>query len=184
MFGLAALFGAVGRRAARPRRRRWRLLAVPTLVFGLGLPLSAAVPASLVVIGLASAVAVAPRARRQVNWRLAGIVGAAGVPAALLGGVVKRRLDQQILLLAFAAVMIIAGVRMLRATDESGGVCDLPDGGVAWRRSARSPPGSPSGFLTGLLLLVAAGVTTQALVALTPHPTSTPQERNNHGHRP
>ena len=110
------------------------ILAVPALVYGLGLPLSAAVPASLVVIGLASAVAVAPRARRGVNWRLAGVIGAAGVPTAVLGGVVNHQLDQHVLLLVFAAIMVLAGVRMLRATDETGGVCDLPGGGVAWRR--------------------------------------------------
>ena len=91
-------------------------------------------PASLVVVGSASAVAVAPRARREVNWRLAGIVGAAGFPTSLLGAVVNHHLDQHVLLLIFAAIMVAAAVRMLRATTETGGVCDLPGGGVAWRR--------------------------------------------------
>ncbi|WP_433038172.1 sulfite exporter TauE/SafE family protein [Actinomycetospora sp. CA-053990] len=178
MFGLAALLGAVVGALLGLVGGGGGILAVPTLVYGLGLPLSAAVPASLVVIGLASAVAVAPRARRDVNWRLAAIVGAAGVPAALLGGVVNHRLDQQILLLAFAAIMIVAGVRMLRATDESGGVCDLPDGGVAWRRCLPRAiaTGLAVGFLTGLLgvgggfllvpaMIIALGLRTPIAVA-------------------
>ena len=44
------------------------ILAVPALVYGVGLPLSAAIPTSLVVVGASSAVAVVPRLR-NVNWR-------------------------------------------------------------------------------------------------------------------
>ncbi len=43
------------------------ILAVPALVYGLGLPLSEAIPSSLIVVGAASAVAVIPRLRRGVN---------------------------------------------------------------------------------------------------------------------
>lgn len=52
---------------------------------GLGLTLSDAVPGSLIVIGLASLVAVLPRARDEVNWRLAATIGAAGIPTSLAG---------------------------------------------------------------------------------------------------
>ena len=40
---------------------------------------------SLIVIGLASLVAVLPRARDEVNWRLAATIGAAGIPTSLAG---------------------------------------------------------------------------------------------------
>lgn len=178
MLGLAALFGAVIGALLGMVGGGGGILAVPALVYGLGLPFSAAVPASLVVIGLASAVAIIPRARRDVNWRLAGIIGAAGVPTALLGGMLNRHVDQHVLLLVFAAIMIVAAVRMLRAAGESGGVCDLPGGGVAWRRCL---PGAIAtgllvGFLTGLLgvgggfllvpaLIIALGLRTPAAVA-------------------
>jgi uncharacterized membrane protein YfcA len=88
------------------------ILAVPALVYGVGLPLSEAIPSSLIVVGAASAVAVIPRLRRGVNWRLAAIIGAAGVSTAYLGALVNRLLDQRVLLVAFAVIMIVAGVRM------------------------------------------------------------------------
>lgn len=178
MLGLAALFGAVVGALLGLVGGGGGILAVPALVYGLGLPLAAAVPASLLVIGLASAVAVAPRARRNVNWRLAGIIGAAGVPTAVLGGVVNHHLDQHVLLLIFAVIMVAAAVRMLRATDETGGVCDLPDGGVAWRRCLPRAvtTGLFVGFLTGLLgvgggfllvpaLIIVLGLRTHVAVA-------------------
>ncbi|MDD7942687.1 sulfite exporter TauE/SafE family protein [Actinomycetospora lutea] len=178
MIGLAALFGAVIGALLGLVGGGGGILAVPALVYGLGFPFTAAVPASLIVIGLASAVAVAPRARREVNWRLATIVGAAGIPTALLGGVVNHRLDQAVLLLIFAGIMILAAARMLRSTDETGGVCDLPDGGVAWRRCLPRAiiTGLVVGFLTGLLgvgggfllvpaLIIALGLRTPIAVA-------------------
>ena len=167
---LGALLGLVGGGGG--------ILAVPALVYGLGLPLASAVPASLVVIGLASAVAVAPRARREVNWRLAIVIGAAGIPTSIAGGVVNHQLDDQWLMLAFAAIMVLAGLRMLRGNDETGGVCELPGGGVAWRRCLPRAiaVGLLVGFLTGLLgvgggfllvpaLIVALGLRTPTAVA-------------------
>lgn len=128
------------------------ILAVPALVYGVGLPLSAAIPTSLVVVGASSAVAVVPRLR-NVNWRLAVIIGAAGTATAYLGAYVNRLLDQKVLLLAFAAIMVIAGVRMMMPTKAAGGSCALPGGGVHWRSCLPKAiaTGAVVGFLTGLL---------------------------------
>lgn len=146
-FGLVvgALLGLVGGGGS--------ILAVPALVYGVGLPLSAAIPTSLVVVGTASAVAVLPRLRRGVNWRLAGIIGAAGVATAYLGAAVNRLLEPRVLLFAFALIMVAAGVRMLRTTDAVGGACALPGGGVVWRKCLPKAlaVGAVVGFLTGLL---------------------------------
>ncbi len=146
-FGLivGALLGLVGGGGS--------ILAVPALVYGVGLPLAAAIPTSLVVVGASSAVAVLPRLRSGVNWRLALIIGAAGTLTAYLGAMVNRLLDQKILLLAFAAIMVIAGIRMLMPSKSDGGSCALPDGGINWRSCLPKAiaTGAVVGFLTGLL---------------------------------
>ena len=129
------------------------ILAVPALVYGVGLPLSEAIPSSLIVVGAASAVAVLPRLRRGVNWRLAAIVGAAGIATAYLGTMVNRLLQPGILLLAFALIMVVAGVRMFLPTRFVGGPCALPGGGTNWRSCLPRAlaTGAVVGFLTGLL---------------------------------
>lgn len=128
------------------------ILAVPALVYGVGLPLAAAIPTSLVVVGASSAVAVLPRLR-GVNWRLALIIGAAGTATAYLGAYVNRLLDPKILLLAFAAIMVLAGIRMMLPSKTTGGSCALPGGGVHWRSCLPKAiaTGAVVGFLTGLL---------------------------------
>ena len=60
------------------------ILAVPALVYGAAIPLSAAIPTSLIVVGLSSAIAVLPRLR-QVRWRLAMVFAGAGAAAAFAG---------------------------------------------------------------------------------------------------
>lgn len=129
------------------------ILAVPALVYGVGLPLSEAIPTSLVVVGAASAVAVLPRLRGGVNWRLAAVIGAAGVATAYLGAMVSRTLEPRVLLGAFAAIMVVAGVRMFFPTRAVGGPCALPGGGTNWRRCLPRAlaTGAVVGFLTGLL---------------------------------
>ena len=127
------------------------ILAVPALVYGVNLPLAAAVPMSLLVVGISSAAAVLPRLR-EVQWRLAAIFGVTGGAAAFGGAAVNRLLDPSLVLLGFAAVMVVAALRMLRSSDEAGGSCAIPGGGVDWRsclpKAAAS--GVVVGFLTGL----------------------------------
>ena len=140
--GLLGLTGAGG-----------SILAVPALVYGVGLPLAEAIPTSLVVVGAASAVAVIPRLRGGVNWRLAGVIGAAGIPMAYLGSLVSRMIEPRVLLGIFAAIMVAAGVRMFFPTRAVGGPCALPGGGTNWRRCLPRAlaTGAVVGFLTGLL---------------------------------
>ena len=129
------------------------ILAVPALVYGAGVPLAAAVPTSLVVVGVSSASAVLPRLRSgQVAWRIAGVFGTAGAGAAFAGAAVNRLLDPVIVLVGFAALMVVAGLRMLREQTTVGGDCALPGGGVNWRGCLPKAIGSGVvvGFLTGL----------------------------------
>lgn len=126
------------------------ILAVPALVYGAGVPLAAAIPTSLLIVGASSATALLPRLRQaEIQWRLAGVFGAAGVPAALAGAVVNRLLDPGVVLVGFALLMVAAGLRMLRDQGTPGGDCALPGGGINWR--ACLPKAIGSGLVVGLL---------------------------------
>lgn len=145
------------------------ILAVPALVYGAGVPLAAAVPTSLLVVGVSSATGVLPRLRSgEVQWRLAGVFGAAGAVAAFAGAAVNRALEPRLVLLGFAAVMVVAAVRMLREQVPSGGACALPGGGVNWRSCLPKAVGSglAVGFLTGLFGVGGGFLIIPALVLL------------------
>lgn len=145
------------------------ILAVPALVYGVGTPLAVAVPTSLLVVGVSSAAAVLPRLRRgQVAWRIAGVFGAAGAGAAFAGAAVNRLLDPRVVLIGFAALMVAAGVRMLREQLTVGGDCALPGGGVNWRGCLPKAIGSGVvvGFLTGLFGVGGGFLIIPALVLL------------------
>jgi len=128
------------------------ILAVPALVYGADVPLAAAVPTSLIVVGISSITAVLPRLRR-VQWRLAAVVGGSGAVATFAGTAVNRLLPDRWVLIGFAVVMIAAGVRMLRSSgQEAAGACALPGGGIDWRHCLPRAiaTGIGVGFLTGL----------------------------------
>jgi uncharacterized membrane protein YfcA len=145
------------------------ILAVPALVYGAGEPLARAVPASLLVVGVSSATALLPRLRGgQIRWRIALVFGAAGMLAAFAGAAVNRILPEDVVLLGFAAVMVAAGIRMLRPAGEAGGDCTLPEGGVNWRGCLPKSIGSgiAVGFLTGLFGVGGGFLIIPALVLL------------------
>lgn len=126
------------------------ILAVPALIYVLGMDLAQAIPTSLIVVGAGSAVAVVPKiSARQVQWRLAGVFAAAGIPATFIGSAVSRHLPPSVVLLGFATVMVMAGVRMLLDKAETGTACKIGDSGINWRRCA--PRSLPAGFAVGLL---------------------------------
>ncbi|MBD0324468.1 MAG: sulfite exporter TauE/SafE family protein, partial [Aldersonia sp.] len=129
------------------------ILAVPALVFGVGLEVEQAIPITLLVVGLASAVGALPKIRaRQIEWRLAGVFAAAGIPATFAGAAIGRLLPESVVLIGFAVVMVAAGVRMLQESAGTGTACKTGDSGINWRRCAtRSiPAGFAVGLLTGL----------------------------------
>ncbi len=99
------------------------LIAVPVLVYGMGMGPAEAIPTSLIVVGLSSLAALLPRVREGLNWPVVLLVGGAGIPAAWVGAAVGQLLDPNILMLAFAALLVIAGIRMLTGTTETEGSC-------------------------------------------------------------
>ncbi len=90
------------------------ILTVPALVFVLGLSAQEATTASLVIVGVTAAAASAGHARSgHTKWRSGFLLAAIGVPASLAGTVLNRRVDPDVLLLSFAALMLVAAVGML-----------------------------------------------------------------------
>jgi uncharacterized membrane protein YfcA len=126
------------------------ILAVPALVYGMGFDIEEAIPISLVVVAAASAVGVLPKIRaEQVRWRMAGIFAVAGIPATIAGSVISGHLPQPVLMVGFAAVMVVAGIRMLTDQGATGTACKIEAGQVDWRRCA--PRSIGAGLLVGLL---------------------------------
>lgn len=126
------------------------ILAVPALVYGMDLGIEQAIPISLIVVATASAVGALPKIRAgQVQWRLAGIFAAAGIPATVAGSAISRHLPQPALMIGFAAVMVFAGIRMLTDQENTGTACEVDAGRVNWRRCA--PRSIGAGLLVGLL---------------------------------
>lgn len=128
------------------------IIAVPALVYGVGLSPADAIPTSLLVVGVSSLAALLPRFREGINWPVVLLVGGAGIPAAWGGAAVGRLLDPNILMLAFAGIMVVAGVRMLMRTNEVEGSCSTGPT-RAFRSCAPKAVGVGLlvGFLTGLL---------------------------------
>ncbi len=91
------------------------ILTVPLLAYVAGMPAKEAITTSLVVVGTTSAAAVVTHARAgRVQWRTGLVFGAAGMIGAYAGGRLAAFLPGTVLLVAFAAVMLLAGVAMLR----------------------------------------------------------------------
>lgn len=91
-------------------------LAVPILVFVAGLSAQDATAASLIVVGSAAGVGVLGHYRNG-NVRLgAGVAfGAAGFGGSRIGTLMNQSLPEQVLLVAFSAVILIVAVRMYQS---------------------------------------------------------------------
>lgn len=91
------------------------ILTVPILVYVAGFEAKEAIAASLFVVGVTSAVSVLSHARGgRVRWRTGLIFGAAGMVGAFVGGLLGGQIPGQILLIAFAVMMVATSVAMLR----------------------------------------------------------------------
>jgi uncharacterized membrane protein YfcA len=91
------------------------ILTVPILVYVAGFEAKEAIAASLFVVGVTSAVSVLSHARGgRVMWRTGLIFGAVGMAGAFVGGLLGGHIPGQILLIAFAVMMVATSVAMLR----------------------------------------------------------------------
>lgn len=90
------------------------ILTVPVLHYTLGFGAHDAIAASLFVVGITSSVALISHARAgYVRWRTGLVFGIASMATAFAGGRVGALLPGGALIVAFALVMVAAGVAML-----------------------------------------------------------------------
>lgn len=91
------------------------ILTVPILVYVLGMPAREAIATSLLVVGVTSVAGVVQHARAgRVRWGSGALFGAFAMVGAFVGARLAAFLPTTILLLAFAALMVVAGVALLR----------------------------------------------------------------------
>lgn len=94
------------------------ILAVPLLLYGLGLPFRDAVMISLAVVGLTAVYGSAVQ-RNKVDWMAGAVLGAGGIFGAPVGAWIGARMPQTVSLLLFAGLMFIIGLRMWRGKDDA-----------------------------------------------------------------
>ena len=153
------------------------ILAVPALVYAAGQDPREATASSLLLVGLAALVGLKPHLRAgrvQVTTGLA--FGAAGIPGSIAGSALNHRIDPDVLLLAFAGLVLLAAWRMLMgcpSCTKVGEELALGGGGVAvkarvdaGRALAVVAAGTGVGFLTGLFGVGGGFVIVPALTLL------------------
>ncbi len=140
------------------------ILAVPALVYAAGQDPKAATATSLFLVGTASLVGMGAHWRAgRVRVAQGVVFGLCGIGGSLAGSLLNRRLDPDVLLLAFSGLVVIAAWRMLTACPtctKVGETRELDRSGttaVATRRpiDVRTAvvvlsAGTAVGFLTGL----------------------------------
>ena len=128
------------------------ILAVPALVYVLGLAPKQAVTTSLLVVGVAAVVAMAGHLRAGRVRVGAGLwFGAAGVLGALAGTRLNRQVDPNVLLAAFASIMLVAAWRMWAAAKAGrrlvpvAAAASSDDAAITGRGVQPAPPGADPG---------------------------------------
>lgn len=91
------------------------ILTTPLLIYVVGFDAKQAIAASLFVVGVTSIFGLISHARAgRVVWRIGLIFGGAGMVGAFIGGQIGARLPSALLLAAFAVMMGITAVAMIR----------------------------------------------------------------------
>ena len=98
------------------------ILTVPLLAYVAGVEPRHAIAMSLLVVGVTSAIAAITHARAgRVRWRIAVLFGLVAMAGAYAGGRLARFIPGTVLLVAFAVIMIAAGLAMLRGRKDTTG---------------------------------------------------------------
>ncbi|MFD7306020.1 sulfite exporter TauE/SafE family protein [Streptomyces pharetrae] len=164
-FVLALLAGALVGLALGSLGAGGSILAVPALIYLLGFSPAEATTASLVIVIVTSLTALLAHARAgTVRWRAGLLFAAAGLPPAAAAGLLSARIPAAVLTLAFAALAVLAGLRMLRRrTPAANGTVSAPRATGA---------GAALGTVTGFLGVGGGFLAVPALVAALAVPMS------------
>jgi uncharacterized membrane protein YfcA len=143
------------------------ILAVPLLVFGVGIGLAQAAPIGLLAVGMAAALGALLGLRQGiVRYRAAIVIAGAGMLLSPVGLVLARRIDNRWLSFLFALVLLYVGYRAvanaLERTPPSASamrqdcpcVLDRSTGRFIWTvpcARALGLSGAAAGLLSGLL---------------------------------
>ena len=137
------------------------IIAVPALVYVMGIPLGTAISTSLVMGSVAPLAALAPRLRSGgVDWKIMIAVVIAGIPSTFAGTAVGALLPNDVVLVLFSILMVGAGIQMIRAKPNRVDVGPRPR---TWIVRALFV-GLLVGFLTGLLGVGGGFIIVPALV--------------------
>ena len=146
------------------------VLAVPALIYLLGFTPAAATTAGLLIVIATSLTGLVAHARQSgVRWRTGALFAAAGIIPAALAGALSTRIPPGLLTAAFAALAVVAAVRMIRprpAPPERDGATDAVPPGRAVRA------GAGLGAVTGLLGVGGGFLAVPALVTVLALPMS------------
>ena len=125
---LAAVLGAVIGGVLAMTGAGGGILAVPVLIFGLGLSMTQAAPVGLLAVALAASVgALLGLKQGVVRYKAAVFISSIGIVAAPLGLHLAQRIPNKPLALVFSVVLVDTSVRMLRnASREIRNGCAAP----------------------------------------------------------
>ncbi|HWB19113.1 MAG TPA: sulfite exporter TauE/SafE family protein [Phycisphaerales bacterium] len=134
------------------------ILAVPLLIFGLGLEAHLATSVSLAAVGFTALFGAVQRfLHKEIDLRIAIIFSLGGLLGVPAGKMIGKGLNDSVFLFLFSALMLIIAVRMWRRKPRA-------KPGAAQSASAESGSEEPSGF--SLWKLIVAGIATGLLAGL------------------
>lgn len=137
------------------------ILTVPALVYLVGLSPQAAVTASLIIVGMNSAMgAFMHRSQGTLNWKVALVFGGTGMAMAYLAAGWSKALPSTTLMMLFAVLMLVVGLFMMLKPTPLGN----DEGGRGWLVTVLT--GAGVGLLTGFLGVGGGFLIVPALVML------------------
>ncbi|MEV8453340.1 sulfite exporter TauE/SafE family protein [Streptomyces sp. NPDC052095] len=139
------------------------VLAVPALIYLLGFTPAAATTAALLIVIATSLTGLVAHAREgRVRWRTGGLFAAAGLVPAAVAGALSAHIPSWALTAAFAALAVVAGVRMIRPRAGA----DAPDGARPSSTGRVARTGAGLGAVTGFLGVGGGFLVVPALVTV------------------